>query len=46
MVQHLHSAELYLALNKQTPDALVQKLQTALDALRAEGVLQAIEARY
>lgn len=46
VVQRLHAAELYLALNRQTPTELVQKLQTALDALRAEGVLQAIETRY
>ncbi|WP_341782255.1 substrate-binding periplasmic protein [Ectopseudomonas mendocina] len=46
VVQHLHAADLYLALNLQTPDELVQKLQKALDSLRAEGVLKAIEARY
>lgn len=46
VVQHLHTAELYLALNLQTPDEVVQKLQAALDALRAEGALKNIEARY
>ncbi|MBF8162013.1 substrate-binding periplasmic protein [Ectopseudomonas hydrolytica] len=46
VVQHLHTAELYLALNLQTPDEVVQKLQGALDALRAEGALKNIEARY
>lgn len=46
VVQHLHTADLYLALNLQTPDELVQKLQQALDALRAEGALKSIEARY
>lgn len=46
VVQHLHSAELYLALNLQTPDELVQKLQQALDSLRAESALTSIEARY
>lgn len=46
VVQHLHTAELYLALNLQTPDELVQKLQSALDSLRAEGALKSIEARY
>ena len=46
VVQHLYAADLYLALNLQTPDELVQKLQKALDSLRAEGVLKAIEARY
>lgn len=46
VVQHLHTADLYLALNLQTPDELVQKLQQALDALRAEGALKSIEGRY
>lgn len=46
MVQKLHTADLYLALNLQTPDELVQKLQSALDSLRAEGALKSIEARY
>ena len=46
VVQHLHTAELYLALNLQTPDEVVQKLQKALDSLRAEGALKTIEARY
>nr|WP_288256089.1 ABC transporter substrate-binding protein [uncultured Pseudomonas sp.] len=45
-VQNLHTADLYLALNLQTPDELVQKLQSALDSLRAEGALRSIEARY
>ena len=46
VVQHLHTADLYLALNLQTPDELVQKLQKTLDSLRAEGALKAIEDRY
>lgn len=46
MVQKLHTADLYLALNLQTSDELVQKLQRALDSLRAEGALKSIEARY
>ena len=46
MVQKLHTADLYLALNLQTSDELVQKLQSALDSLRAEGALKSIEARY
>ena len=46
VVQQLHKADLYLALNLQTPDELVQKLQRALDSLRAEGALKSIEARY
>jgi len=46
VVQNRHTADLYLALNLQTPDELVQKLQNALDSLRAEGALRSIEARY
>nr|WP_256835295.1 hypothetical protein [Pseudomonas oleovorans] len=46
VVQHLHTADLYLALNLQTPDELVQKLQKTLDSLRAEGALKAIEDGY
>lgn len=46
VVQNLHTADLYLTLNLQTPDELVQKLQSALDSLRAEGALRSIEARY
>lgn len=39
-------ADLYLALNKETPDEIVQRLQTALDEMRAEGRLEAIRNRY
>jgi polar amino acid transport system substrate-binding protein len=46
VVQRFHTAELYLALNLATPDDLVRRLQEALDALRAEGQLSAIVARY
>ncbi|MDM8348304.1 ABC transporter substrate-binding protein [Pseudomonas sp. sp1636] len=46
VVQRFRTAELYLALNKNTPDALVEKLQGALEGLRAEGRLGAIAAPY
>ena len=45
-VLRFDSAELYLALNRETPDELVTKLQAALDAMRAEGVVGAIQGRY
>lgn len=45
-VLRFNSAELYLALNKATPDATVVKLQQALDQLRAEGVVDKAVARY
>jgi polar amino acid transport system substrate-binding protein len=46
VVQRLYTAELYLALNRNTPDELVQKLQKALDEMREAGELQTIKARY
>ena len=39
-------AELYLALNKETADAVVKKLQAALDAMRADGFAAEVEKRY
>ena len=45
-VLRFHQAELYLALNKEVPDEVVNKLQKALDELRAEGVVDKIRARY
>jgi len=41
-----HNGELFLALNKQTPDEVVQKLQQALDELRQGGEVQSIFNRY
>lgn len=45
-VLRFHQAELYLALNKEVPDAVVAKLQHALDELQAEGVVEKIRAKY
>ncbi len=45
-VLRFHSAELYLALNKDVPDEIVSKLQLALDQLRKEGEVERIMARY
>ncbi|WP_019411752.1 substrate-binding periplasmic protein [Pseudomonas psychrophila] len=45
-VLRFNRAELYLALNKEVPDEVVVKLQTALDQLKAEGVVDKIRARY
>ena len=45
-VLRFNSAELYLALNKDVPDEVVTKLQTALDAMRKEGVVDDIMANY
>jgi polar amino acid transport system substrate-binding protein len=45
-VLRFHSAELFLALNKDTPDAVVARLQGALDQLRKEGVVDSIFAEF
>ena len=45
-VLRFHQAELFLALNKEVPDEVVNKLQKALDQLRAEGVVEKISAKY
>lgn len=46
VVHRFNSADLYLALNKETPDELVQKLQKALDEMRAQGELGTIKNGY
>ncbi|WP_300730958.1 ABC transporter substrate-binding protein [Pseudomonas sp.] len=45
-VLRFNQAQLYLALNKQVPDAVVNTLQAALEQLKAEGELDKIRARY
>lgn len=40
------NAELYLALNKDTPDEVAQRLQKALDELRAEGFVDEVINNY
>ncbi|MCI3947845.1 amino acid ABC transporter substrate-binding protein [Pseudomonas syringae] len=45
-VLRFNHAELYLALNKGTPDEVVTRLQSALDEMRAEGWVDAAKARY
>ena len=45
-VLRFNSTELFLALNKDTPDAVVERLQTALDQLRKEGVVDDIIGKY
>lgn len=45
-VLRFNSAELYLALNKEVPQATVNKLQAALDQMRKEGVVDEIMGRY
>jgi polar amino acid transport system substrate-binding protein len=46
VVLRFNSAELYLALNKETPDEVVERLQKALDELRSEGVVEQITSSY
>ncbi|HLD65968.1 MAG TPA: ABC transporter substrate-binding protein [Pseudomonas sp.] len=45
-VLRFKDAELYLALNKDTPDEVVERLQKALDELRAEGFIEEITSNY
>ncbi|MDE1168165.1 MAG: ABC transporter substrate-binding protein [Pseudomonas sp.] len=45
-VLRFNSAVLYLALNKDTPDAVVSQLQHALDQMRAEGLVDEILNSY
>ena len=40
------SAELFLALNKEVPDEVVQKLQAELDKMRSEGFVDDILSNY
>jgi polar amino acid transport system substrate-binding protein len=40
------TAELYLALNKEVPDAVVQKLQAELDKMRSEGFVDEVMNNY
>lgn len=41
-----NDAQLFLALNKQTPDEVVTRLQTALDEMKRDGAIDAIMRRY
>ncbi|MGE8504056.1 amino acid ABC transporter substrate-binding protein (PAAT family) [Ectopseudomonas oleovorans] len=45
-VLRFNDAELYLALNKDTPDEVVERLQKALDELRSEGFIDDITENY
>lgn len=45
-VLRFDSAQLYLALNRETSDGLITRLQAALDSMRAEGVIDEIQRRY
>ncbi|SIS18221.1 amino acid ABC transporter substrate-binding protein, PAAT family [Aquipseudomonas alcaligenes] len=45
-VLRFDSAQLYLALNPETPDEVVERLQKALDALRASGRVDQIFQSY
>lgn len=46
VVHRFNSADLYLALNLETPDEVVQTLQKALDEMRAQGDLGTIKNSY
>ena len=42
----ISKTQLYLALNKDTPDEVVQKLQLTLDQMREDGFIDQVTARY
>lgn len=42
----LHEGHVYFAVNRNTPDEIVEKLQKALDALKESGKVQAIIDSY
>jgi polar amino acid transport system substrate-binding protein len=45
-VLRFNSASLFLALNKNTPDEVVARLQQALDELRSQGFVDEVMGRY
>ncbi len=45
-VLRFNDAQLFLALNKQTPDEVVSRLQKALNEMKADGAIDAIMRRY
>ncbi|MES2821867.1 MAG: ABC transporter substrate-binding protein [Pseudomonadota bacterium] len=45
-VLRFNEAELFLALNKDTPDEVVERLQKALDSMRADGFVDDITNSY
>ena len=46
VIHELKRSELYLALNLETPDAVVEMLQTALEAMKEDGTHAAILEKY
>ena len=45
-VLRFNEARLFLALNRATPDEVVERLQRALDAMRADGTVDGMLRRY
>ncbi len=45
-VLRIHSGELFLALNREVPDEVVQRLQATLDKMRADGFVDDILNNY
>ena len=45
-VLRFNEAQLYLAINKDTPDEVVAKLQKALDEMRADGFIEQATNNY
>jgi polar amino acid transport system substrate-binding protein len=45
-VLRFNDAQLFLALNKETPDEVVSRLQKALNEMNSDGAIDAIMRRY
>ena len=45
-VLRFNDAELYLAFNKDTPDEVIERLQKALDQMRADGFVDEVTKNY
>jgi len=45
-VLRFNDAQLFLALNRQTPDEVVTRLQKALNEMKSDGAIDTIMRRY
>ncbi len=41
-----NKTELYLAMNMETPDEVIQKLNQGLETIKNNGIYEAIETKY
>ena len=45
-VYSFNKTELYLAMNMETPDEVIQKLNQGLETIKNNGIYEAIETKY